>query len=155
MYQEILVPLDGSDLSARALPTARQLSEALGSRIHLLQVSSQSEDFNLMRGSELGVTGVEYSQQLLNELAVAQRERITRYLNEVEAELTSVGLKVVKATDDGPAADKIVAYAAAAGIDLIIMSTHGRGGVRRFLVGSVTDRVIRSTHLPVLVIHPE
>ena len=43
----------------------------------------------------------------------------------------------------------------ASGIDLIVMSTHGRGGVRRFLVGSVTDKVIRSTVLPVLVIHPE
>ena len=155
MYKEILVPLDGSDISASSLPTARQLAEDLGARIHLLQVSSQTEEFSVMRGAELGAMGSDYSQQVLDEVLSAQRDRIERYLNEVGDELASAGLNVVKAVEDGQAADKIVDYAEAAGIDLIIMSTHGRGGVRRFLVGSVTDKVIRSTHLPVLVIHPE
>ena len=155
MYKEILVPLDGSDLSASSLPTARQLAEDLGARIHLLQISSQTEEFSVMRGAELGAMGSDYSQQVLDEVLSAQRDRIERYLNEVGDELASAGLNVVKAVEDGQAADKIVDYAEAAGIDLIIMSTHGRGGVRRFLVGSVTDKVIRSTHLPVLVIHPE
>ena len=155
MYKEILVPLDGSDLSASSLPTARQLAEDLGARIHLLQISSQTEEFSVMRGAELGAMGSDYSQQVLDEVLSAQRDRIERYLNEVGDELASAGLNVVKAVEDGQAADKIVDYAEAADIDLIIMSTHGRGGVRRFLVGSVTDKVIRSTHLPVLVIHPE
>ena len=155
MYKEILVPLDGSDISASSLPTARQLAEDLGARIHLLQISSQTEEFSVMRGAELGAMSSDYSQQVLDEVLSAQRDRIERYLNEVGDELASAGLDVVKAVEDGQAADKIVDYAEAAGIDLIIMSTHGRGGVRRFLVGSVTDKVIRSTHLPVLVIHPE
>ena len=155
MYKEILLPLDGSEVSARALAPTRELAEALGARVHLLQVSSQSEDFALMRGAEFGTLGADYSQQVLDEVAAAQSDRIQRYLNEVGDELTSVGLNVVKAVEDGLAADKIVEYAEAASIDLIIMSTHGRGGVRRFFVGSVTDKVIRSTHLPVLVIHPE
>ena len=155
MYKEILVPLDGSEISASSLSTARQLAEALGSRIHLLQVSSQTEEFAVMRGAEFGAMGSDYSQQVLDEVLNSQRDRIQRYLDEVGDALTSGGLEVVKATEDGQAADKIVDYAEAAGIDLIIMSTHGRGGVRRFLVGSVTDKVVRSTHLPVLVIHPE
>ncbi len=155
MYKEILVPLDGSDVSASALPTARQLAEAVGARIHLLQVSSQSEEFSVLRGAEFGTMGSDYSQQVLDEVLTAQRDRIERYLNEVGDELQSVGLTVVKAVEDGQAADKIVDYAESAGIDLILMSTHGRGGVRRFLVGSVTDKVIRSTDLPVLVVHPE
>ena len=155
MYKEILLPLDGSEVSASALAPTRELAEALGARVHLLQVSSQSEDFALMRGAEFGTLGADYSQQVLDEVAAAQSDRIQRYLNEVGDELTSVGLNVVKAVEDGLAADKIVEYAEAASIDLIIMSTHGRGGVRRFFVGSVTDKVIRSTHLPVLVIHPE
>lgn len=155
MYKEILLPLDGSEVSASALAPTRELAEALGARVHLLQVSSQSEDFALMRGAEFGTLGADYSQQVLDEVAAAQSDRIQRYLNEVGDELTSVGLNVVKAVEDGLAADKIVEYAEVASIDLIIMSTHGRGGVRRFFVGSVTDKVIRSTHLPVLVIHPE
>ena len=155
MYKEILVPLDGSEVSASSLPTARQLAESLGARVHLLQVSSQTEEFAVMRGAEFGTLGSDYSQQVLDEVMIAQRDRIERYLNEVGDELSSGGLNLVKAVEEGQAADKIVDYAEAAGIDLIIMSTHGRGGVRRFLVGSVTDKVIRSTNLPVLVIHPE
>ena len=155
MYKEILVPLDGSELSGSSLPTARGLAEALGARIHLLQVTSQTEEFAVMRGAEFGTMGSDYSQQVLDEVLTAQRDRIERYLSEVSDDLTSVGLDVVKAVEDGQAAEKIVDYAEASGVDLIIMSTHGRGGVRRFLVGSVTDKVIRSTNLPVLVIHPE
>ena len=155
MYKEILVPLDGSEISASSLPTARQLAQSLGARVHLLQVSSQTEQFAIMRGAEFGTMGADYSQQVLDEVMTAQRDRIERYLDEVGVDLASDGLTVVKAVEDGQAADKIVDYAEAAGIDLIIMSTHGRGGVRRFLVGSVTDKVIRSTDLPVLVIHPE
>ena len=155
MYKEILVPLDGSEVSASSLPAARQLANSLGARVHLLQVSSQTEEFAVLRGAEFGTMGSDYSQQVLDEVMTAQRDRIERYLDEVGAGLASDGLTVVKAVEDGQAADKIVDYAEAAGIDLIIMSTHGRGGVRRFLVGSVTDKVIRSTHLPVLVIHPE
>ena len=155
MYKEILVPLDGSELSASSIPTARQLAQALGARIHLLQITTQTEEFAVMRGAEFGTMGSDYSQQVLDEVLTAQRDRIERYLSEVGDDLTSVGLNVTKAVEDGQPAEKIVEYAEASGIDLIIMSTHGRGGVRRFLVGSVTDKVIRSTHLPVLVIHPE
>ena len=127
----------------------------VGARIHLLQVSSQTEEFAVMRGAEFGTMGSDHSQQVLDEVLTAQRDRIQRYLDEVADDMASAGLNVTKAIEDGSAADTIVDYAGAAGIDLIIMSTHGRGGVRRFLVGSVTDKVIRSTNLPVLVIHPE
>ena len=155
MYKEILAPLDGSDESASSLPTVRQLATALSARVHLLQVSSQVENFAAMRGVELGAMGDENAKQLMDEIIAAQHGRLQRYLDQVGDDLASAGLDVVKAIEDGPVADKIVAYAEAAGIDLIVMSTHGRGGVRRFLVGSVTDKVIRSTNLPVLVVHPE
>ena len=155
MYKEILLPLDGSDVSESALVPARQLAESLGARLHILQVTSQTEEFSIMRGAEFGTMGSDYSQQVLEEVMTAQRDRIERYLNEVAEGLTEAGLEIVKAIEDGPAADKIVEYAEAAGVDLIVMSTHGRGGVRRFFVGSVTDKVIRSTNLPVLVVHPD
>ena len=49
MYKEILVPLDGSEVSASSLPAARQLANSLGARVHLLQVSSQTEEFAVLR----------------------------------------------------------------------------------------------------------
>jgi nucleotide-binding universal stress UspA family protein len=56
---------------------------------------------------------------------------------------------------EGAAAENIIQYAQENGIDLIIMGTHGQGGIQRFLLGSNTDRVLRTGHLPVLVVPPE
>jgi nucleotide-binding universal stress UspA family protein len=56
---------------------------------------------------------------------------------------------------EGAAAENIVQYAQEKGIDLIIMGTRGQGGIQRFLLGSTTDRVLRTGHLPVLVVPPQ
>ncbi len=154
MYERILLPLDGSEVSASALPTARNLALTCNAGLHLLQVLSPSDDLNLMRGAEFGTFSAEYSQSLLDALDEAQETGATEYLSGVAAGLESDGVSVTTALEKGPVAEKIVEYAEAQQVDVIVMSTHGRGGVRRFLVGSVTDRVIRSTGLPVLVVHP-
>jgi nucleotide-binding universal stress UspA family protein len=65
------------------------------------------------------------------------------------------GLQVETSVQQGSALENITDFVAENGIDLIVMSTHGRGELQRFLVGSVTDRVIRSSHVPVLAIPPE
>jgi nucleotide-binding universal stress UspA family protein len=65
------------------------------------------------------------------------------------------GLQVETSVRQGSALENITHFVAENGIDLIVMSTHGRGELQRFLVGSVTDRVIRSSHVPVLAIPPE
>jgi nucleotide-binding universal stress UspA family protein len=66
-----------------------------------------------------------------------------------------MGIQVETSVRQGGTLDNITDFVEAAGIDLIVMSTHGRSGLQRFLVGSVTDRVIRSSHVPVLAIPPE
>ena len=154
MYKQILLPLDGSDVSESALTPARNVAQAFGARLHLLQVLSSTDQFALTRGMDYGALNSGYSQNLIDEVIAAQSAGVEEYLDGVAAGLRADGVDVVTATADGTAADRIIEYAEAEGIDLIVMSTHGRGGVRRFLVGSVTDRVIRSTNLPVLVAHP-
>jgi nucleotide-binding universal stress UspA family protein len=71
------------------------------------------------------------------------------------AGLEEMGIQVETLVRQGATLDNITDFVEAAGIDLIVMSTHGRSGLQRFLLGSVTDRVIRSSHVPVLAIPPE
>ncbi len=77
------------------------------------------------------------------------------YLKEAAMRLESGGIKAEKMVREGAAAENIVQYAQEKGIDLIIMGTRGQGGIQRFLLGSTTDRVLRTGHLPVLVVPPE
>ena len=154
MYSQLLLPLDGSEVSEGALATARNLALSFNARLHLLRVLPLSEELALIREAEYGILGNNASQDLLAEVAAARVAQAEEYLDGIAGPLRAGGVVVTTAREEGPAADRIVEYAEAQGIDLIVMSTHGRGGVRRFLVGSVTDRVIRSTVLPVLVVHP-
>ena len=155
MYQQILLPLDGSELAERALAPAQAMALAFKARLHLFQALSYAEEFDLMRGTEYGALSEEYISRMLEEVAAAQSGKAAAYLADKAAALTAAGVEVVTAYETGSPAEKILDYAQAAAIDLIVMSTHGRGGLRRLLVGSVTDRIIRAGDCPVLVVHPD
>ena len=155
MFEKILVPLDGSELSEQAVASARGMAQAFNSQLHLLQVLSLGDQFALTRGMDYGAVSSGLSQSLMDEVTAAETAKAEGYLAGVAVRLRADGLDVVTAIPDGPAAEKISEYAEAQSIDLIVMSTHGRGGIQRLLVGSVTDRVIRSSTLPVLVVRPD
>ena len=74
------------------------------------------------------------------------------HLEAVATQLQNDGIKAETVMREGAADENIVEYAKEAGIDLIVMSTHGHGSLRRFFIGSVTDRVIRSCETPVLIV---
>jgi nucleotide-binding universal stress UspA family protein len=109
---------------------------------------------------ELGARRVVESPQIA-EIEVEQARRLTesrvdrgtRYVEAVQSQLKEAGIKVDDrvAVGQGDPADRIVDYVKANGVNLVVMTSHGRGGLRRLLVGSVTDRVIRSCEVPVLV----
>ncbi len=155
MFEKILLPLDGSELSEQAVASARGMAQAFNSQLHLLQVLSLGDRFALTRGMDYGAVSSGLSQSLMDEVTAAETAKAEEYLAAVAVRLRADGLDVVTAIPDGPAAEKIIEYAEAQSIDLIVMSTHGRGGIQRLLVGSVTDRVIRSSTLPVLVVRPD
>ena len=154
MFEKILLPLDGSELSEQAVASARGMAQAFNSQLHLLQVLSLGDQFALTRGMDYGAVSSGLSQSLMDEVTAAETAKAEEYLAAVAVRLRADGLDVVTAIPDGPAAEKISEYAKAQSIDLIVMSTHGRGGIQRLLVGSVTDRVIRSSTPPVLVVRP-
>ena len=156
MYSQVLVPLDGSEVSERALPHAQSLANAFGARVHLLQVISLSHEYEASRGGGGdSPTVVEYSLDTARQITAARQTRAEKYLQAIAARLEENGIQVETSVRQGSASENIANFVAENGIDLIVMSTHGRGGLQRFLVGSVTDRVIRSSHVPVLAIPPE
>jgi nucleotide-binding universal stress UspA family protein len=156
MYTQVLVPLDGSEASERALTHAQSVAHAFGAKVHLLQVISLSHEYEAAwGGGDAHPTVIEYSLETAREITAAQQSRAERYLQDIAARLEEQGLQVAKTVRQGPIWESIADFVADNGIDLVVMSTHGRGGLQRLFIGSVTDRVIRSSHVPILAIPPE
>lgn len=169
MYTQILVPLDGSKLAEKAISHAQGLAEAYGATVHLLQVLPQNpsggslrEDspdagegaFHTALTSMAGSTptGNATTPELVRRLKENQTKEAQGYLANMATDLENQGLNVETQLQEGPPHERIAEYAKQSGIDIIVMSTHGHGGVKRLIMGSVTDRVIRSGDVPVLVI---
>jgi nucleotide-binding universal stress UspA family protein len=133
MYERILVPLDGSDLARAIVPRVQALAAAHGSEVILLSV--------------LPASGA------LPDTAEKQRAAAEKHLMEVEQQLLGEGLKVKHTIRHGsdPAAE-IVDYAEVNKVDLIAMSTHGRGGIGRWVFGSVAARVLEGSSKPILLV---
>lgn len=142
MVKQILVPLDGSALAEAALSHARYLAQQLGSRIVLLRIVVSPYS---IAAPDLILAGYDASH---DDFVRAARE----YLETVAADLRSDGLSVSILTGEGPVAEAILEAAADAGVDMIVMSTHGRGGVSRWVYGSVADRVLQAATCPVLLV---
>ena len=153
MFAKILVPLDGSDLSEKALGMAQHLASAGDTSLHLLQVISLRPELDARRGSSgESITVLEMEQAAARRLIDVQTARGKAYLDGLAVQLQQAGIPVTTVIREGAADQNIVEYAKEQEIDLIVMSTHGRSGFKRFFVGSVTDRVIRAGETPVLVL---
>jgi nucleotide-binding universal stress UspA family protein len=153
MFTKILVPLDGSELSEKALGMAQQLASSSATSLHLLQVISLRPELDARRGSSgESITVLEMEQAAARRLIDVQTARGKAYLDGLAVQLQHAGIPVTTVIREGAADQHIVEYAKEQAIDLIVMSTHGRSGFKRFFVGSVTDRVIRAGETPVLVL---
>jgi len=144
MYRRILVPLDGSPLAEAALPHAQALAKSEDAEIIILRVPIVPDERFISNSPDFAS-------------AVAKKiEREARaYVNEEVSRLKSEGVKKVWGfTRDGPVPDTILAVAKETGADMIVMSTHGRTGFSRWLMGSVADRVVHCAHIPAMLIHP-
>ena len=153
MFTQILVALDGSELAEKALPIARNLANSSGGTLHLIQAVSRQPELEAARGgSGYSAPAAEHERDMARQLVEARLSRGKDYLKGVAAQLTSAGLKLETTILEGAAEEQIISYSKEHGIDIIVISIHGYGGVKRLLLGSVTDRVIRSCEVPVLVV---
>ena len=153
MYSNILVPVDGSDLAEIALPQAQELAKSSGATVHLVCVLSRHPRLAAAIGGGLEADqSVAATMELTRQLEDAQIGDAEEYHDHVAQRLKEGGLEVKTELHQGAADEHIVGYARDNDVDLIVMSTHGHGGVKRMLLGSTTDKVIRSCAVPVLVI---
>lgn len=132
----LLVPLDGSELAERALPLAQSLAQAHGATLVLV------------RAAEAHVPpGVDPSEQQLAEVHEAQA-----YLDHVAAQLTLPAERMELAVPYGKTAESILLEIQLHHADLVIMSTHGRGGLSRLVLGSVAAAVLEASPAPLLLL---
>ena len=148
MFTNILVPLDGSALSEQALPMAQHLARSSDTSLHLLQVISLRPELEAQRQERVRDRAGDGTGR---RASLKPRRPGKAYLEGL-AGSSSAGLHVTTALREGAADEHISAYAQEQAIDLIVMSTHGHSGFKRFFLGSVTDRVIRAGQTPVLVV---
>lgn len=148
MFQHILVPLDGSPLAEAAIAPALALADKFGSKITLLRVAAQPY---------LPTDGLSASYaELISGLREQALADARAYLSAQQGSLRQQGYNIqAQVTELEPVAEAILDVADADKIDMIVMSTHGRGGITRWVYGSVADRVLRHAHVPVLLIRPE
>ena len=134
MFKTILAPTDFSELSAKGVRYACQLAKEVGAELVVFNVVLLDET-NTINKQEM-----EQHKHRLDEFTV-------KTLSELGA-----GLKIRKLVDAGQPYGAIVDVAESEHIDLIVMSTHGRSGLSRMLIGSVTDKILRGSPCPVLVV---
>jgi nucleotide-binding universal stress UspA family protein len=144
MFQRILVPTDGSELSGRAVATAVGLAKTLGAEVHTLCVK---EPFPYGAVAEMQPTPPQ-------EFFDAQERSAARHVRAVIEACEAAGLPCHGETIEGMQPwEAIIEYAEKKGCGLIVMGSHGRSGLASLFLGSECDDVLKHTKLPVLVVH--
>lgn len=146
MYRKMLVPLDRSKVAECILPHVRQIAGSCkGCEVVLLEVIATPPAWVM-------------EQDGIHESHEAQKKIAREYLSEIKSRLISEGLKEVTITVEvqvGSAPETIINFAKQNAADLILMVTNVNPGISMLMVGSVADRVMRYSHIPVLMVRPK
>ena len=145
MYQKILVPLDGSPLAECVFPHVEAL--AGGCKAKEVVLVRVAEPFRQPTPSEYVIKPEDVIR--INEEIRGEAEK---YINQAKAKVNLKGVEVNTAVLRGNPAETLAEYSSKNGVDLIIIATHGRSGVSRWVWGSVADRILRSACIPVLMV---
>ena len=141
MFQEILLPTDGSEGVGQAINAVVAMAEKFDARIHVLFVAEPPRFHEY--GASVALTNIMQSLQ----------EAGRQILDDTAERIRSRGLSSVEtALRQGHPAEEIFGYADEHGIELIVMGTHGRRGINRMLLGSITEEVVRTSHVPVMTV---
>lgn len=152
MTIKILVPLDGSKVGESAIPYVIELASKLKSELQpeVILFHVMPQQYQTIAGGEMSVS-IPVSDNQLAEF----KNKAIEYLDRAGDHIRKKGINVVVKTAFGIAAtaEEIVKIAEAEKVDIIAMSTHGRSGIGRWALGSVTDKVLHfETHIPIMVI---
>lgn len=147
MFKKILVPLDGSELAERALPVALHLARQMQSELTLLSVAQQEP---VAVAESMG-----YGLWVPNETLPEIRNRLEDYLTQTTEKYKTANVVMRQQLEVGDEAGEIIDTAVSQQFDLIIMSTHGRSGISRWLMGSVTEKVLHHAPCPLLILRDD
>jgi nucleotide-binding universal stress UspA family protein len=137
VYDRILLPTDGSDGINRAADEAISLAAEVGAELHVLFV----------------VEDIPHAPEMMDDQLAAQLRQIgENAIEDIRQRAADADIDLEAEIDDGVPHQAILDHADRKDIDLVVMGTHGRSGLDRYLLGSVTERVVRAAAVPVLTI---
>ena len=140
MFKNIMLPVDGSHFSELALPLAVHLARRTNARLHIVRVH---------------VAAVPTSDAIVSEnFDELVRDWERDALSAARLRAADAGVEATTELLDGPIVEGLQRYIAAAQVDLVVMTTHGRSGIKRAVLGSVAEQCVRKTEVPILMIHP-
>jgi nucleotide-binding universal stress UspA family protein len=146
MFNHLLVPLDGSELAEAVLPMVLAIAERFESEITLLRV---------VHPPHFASTGHNFAELYVS-MSQDMHHEATAYTEAKQRELVTAGFKINTRVVEGEfVADTILDVADELGIEAIAMSTHGRGGIRRWVFGSVADKVLQHATVPILLVRAQ
>jgi len=162
MYKKILVPLDGSKLAECALPHVEELAKGCDTEeVILVSVTESIKGYRALEDSSQPAAGPgggfwetshPVSHRLVQEASGKKEKQAQRYLDRIAKKLAAKGINVSTEVLLWKPAEAIIGYAKQSGSDLIVMASHGRSGPSRWAHGSVADKVLRASGIPVLMI---
>jgi nucleotide-binding universal stress UspA family protein len=147
IYQEIIVPLDGSTWSETAIPRAVEIARVHGAEVILLHI------YQSKAGNYAGQWALAGQQEIADQTYEQMRDQLVALRNRLRAEGLTAREVLIRSTNPAQAICDFVN--AEDGINLIVMSTHGRTGLARWLVGSVAQKVLKDARCPVTLVHPD
>jgi nucleotide-binding universal stress UspA family protein len=150
MFSTILVPLDGSDLAVAALPAAKAMASKFGAKLVLLTVV-ETGAATLALGANAAAGGMTDPAAITTEVD-AHVEAAKAYLSATVEQLAEESLAAEFEVRGGSPGGAVVDAADESGAELIVMSSHGRGGLGRLIFGSVAEHVVRHATMPVMII---
>ncbi len=145
MYKRILVPLDGSELAERVIPYAVSIANAMSSQVSLLRI------FDSVPEQWADPTHGRYLDQLTSSF----RNEAVNYLERIATPLRREGITVTCSAHEGNPSELIINESSQEADTLIAMSTHGRSGINRWVMGSVTDKVLHGVNEPLLIVRSQ
>lgn len=158
MFKKLLVPLDGSRFSSRAIVYASEVAQHFDAEIILLQVIKPTSPVPATAGDVPGMASPVGTEMTIQAALLSDKKntaRARRYLSRKLQPIKNKGIKVAREVIKGDPSKAIKDYAYEKHVDLVVMTTHGKSGLKRAIMGSVADAIIRESGIPVLVVKPQ
>ena len=152
MYTNIMVPLDGSELAECVLPHVEGFITACQVKSIVLVRVVEPAPTRFDDTASISATSRELLAENIRRVEEKRQSAALEYLNAVARRLTQEGVKISAEVLVGRVAESLADYTEKKAIDLIIVATHGRSGISRWVRGSIADRVLRFSPVPVLMV---